>query len=147
MLPSTLFEANSQPTFPHDKRDLGVYFPYSEAIQDAVRYTLPPGFTVEAAPTNELAKFEKLAAYSLTSSQAANTITVRRDLILGDVYFPVADYPQLRTFSGQSALVIVGRAHFLYMPAEQRDGKGEHERQRGCLEELGEHHAVQGSKR
>jgi hypothetical protein len=98
MLPSALFEANSQPTFPHDKRDLGVYFPYTQITQDAVRYTLPAGFTVEAAPAKEVAQYQNLAAYAQTSSQAANTVTVRRDLILGDVYFPVAEYPQLRTF-------------------------------------------------
>ena len=77
MLPSDLFEANSQPTFPHDKRDLGVYFSYAQIVQDVVRYTLPTSFTVEAAPVNEVAQFEKLAAYSQTSSRAANTVTVR----------------------------------------------------------------------
>ena len=98
MLPSDLFEANSQPTFPHEKRDLGVYFPYTQIIQDAVRYTLPAGFTVEAAPTKEVARFQNLAAYSQTSSQAANTITIRRDLVLGELYYPATDYPQLREF-------------------------------------------------
>ena len=98
MLPSALFEANSRTTFPHDKRELGVYFSYAQILQDAVRYTLPTGFTVEAAPVKESAQFQSAAAYSQTSTQAPNTITVRRDLILGDVYFPVADYPQLRTF-------------------------------------------------
>ena len=98
MLPSALFEANSRPTFPHDKRELGVYFPYAQITQDAVRYTLPAGFAVEAAPTQEVAKYQNLAAYAQTSSQAANTVTVRRDFILGDVFFPATDYPQLRTF-------------------------------------------------
>ena len=98
MLPSALFEANSRPTFPHDKRDLGVYFPYAQIVQDAARYTLPAGFTVEAAPGKEVVQFQNLAAYSQTSSQTANTVTIRRDLILGDLYFPVSDYPQLRTF-------------------------------------------------
>ena len=98
MLPSELFESNSRPTFPHDKRDLAVYFPYAQITQDAVRYTLPAGFVLEAAPVNEVAKFQNLAAYSQTSTQTANTVTIRRDLILGDLYFPLADYPQLRTF-------------------------------------------------
>ena len=98
MLPSSLFEANSHPTFPHEKRDMGVYFPYAQSIQDAVRFTLPAGFTVEAAPTKELARFESIAAYSQTSSQTPNTITVRRDLVLGDLYFPPEDYPRLRAF-------------------------------------------------
>ncbi len=98
MLPSALFEANSRPAFPHEKRDQGVYFPYSEFMQDAVRYTLPAGYSVESAPASESAHFQKLAVYSLKSTQAANTITLRRDMVLGDLYYPLKDYPELRTF-------------------------------------------------
>jgi hypothetical protein len=98
MLPSALFEANSVPAFPHEKRDQAVYFPYSEFRQDAVRYTLPPGYSVESAPTAETAKFQTLAAYSLKSTQTANTITLRRDMVLGDLYYPLKDYPELRAF-------------------------------------------------
>ena len=39
---------------------------------------------------------------------------------LGDTLSAAAGYdPQLRTYAGQRRLVLVGRAHFLYMPAEQ----------------------------
>ncbi len=98
MLPSDLFEANSRPTFTHDKREQGVYFPYAQMVQDVVRYVLPGGFSIEAAPPTQTAAFQKLAAYSQRSSQTANSVTVRRDLVLGDLYFPVKDYPELRTF-------------------------------------------------
>ncbi|MEG9433191.1 DUF3857 domain-containing transglutaminase family protein [Terriglobus sp. ADX1] len=98
MLPSVLFESNNNPRFPHEKRDLGVYFPYSEISQDAVRYTLPAGWTVDSAPVNQGASYEKLAAYSLTSQQKSNTITLRRDFIMGDIYFPNDKYKELRTF-------------------------------------------------
>lgn len=98
MLPSVLFENNSTPRFPHEKREQGVYFPYSEFEQDAVRYTLPASWAVESAPTNQVASYEKLAAYSLTSQQKANTITLRRDFIMGDIYFPHDKYSDLRKF-------------------------------------------------
>ena len=98
MLPACLFEANSTPTFPHDKREQGVYFPYPELRQDAVRYTVPAGYTIEAAPAKASAVYKNLAAYSQTSSQASNTVTVRRDLIVGDIFFPVETYTELRTF-------------------------------------------------
>jgi putative ABC transport system permease protein len=40
---------------------------------------------------------------------------------LGDTLSAAAGYdPQLRSFTGRRALVLVGRAHFFYMPAEQR---------------------------
>lgn len=98
MLPSVLFEGNSGPRFPHERRDLAVYFPYSEMVQDAVRYTLPAGWTVESAPNQEVAKYKNIAAHSITSQQTPNTITVRRDFIIGEIYFPHEEYGELRTF-------------------------------------------------
>lgn len=98
MLPSVLFENNNNPRFPHEKRDLGIYFPYSELSQDAVRYTLPAGWTIDSAPVNQVSSFEKVAAYTLTSQQKANTITLRRDFIMGDIYFPNDKYKELRAF-------------------------------------------------
>ncbi|MGI4853021.1 MAG: DUF3857 domain-containing protein [Janthinobacterium lividum] len=98
MLPVCLFEANRTPTFPHAKRDQGIYFPYSEMKQDAVRYSLPPGFTVEAPPAKVTTQYKNLAAYSQTASQAGSSITIRRDLILGDMYFPLEDYAAVRSF-------------------------------------------------
>jgi transglutaminase-like putative cysteine protease len=98
MLPSVLFENNSRPRFPHEKREQGVYFPFSEIQQDAVRYTLPASWTVESAPTGKTVQFEKVAAYTLNSQQKANTITLRRDYIMGDIYFENAKYAELRKF-------------------------------------------------
>lgn len=98
MLPSVLFESNTGPHFPHEKREQGVYFPYSEMDQDAVRYTLPASWSVESAPVDQIARYEKIAAYSLTSQQRANTITVRRDFIMGDIYFEHEKYNDLRKF-------------------------------------------------
>ena len=70
-------EANNTPTFPHERREQGVYFRYSEISQDVVRYVLPAGFAVEAKPKKAVAQFKNLAAYSQTSSQALSSITVR----------------------------------------------------------------------
>jgi hypothetical protein len=98
MLPGVLFESNTTPRFPHEKREQGVYFPYSEMDQDAVRYTLPASWAVESAPENKSVQFEKVAAYSLSSQQKANTITLRRDFIMGDIYFPHDKYADLRKF-------------------------------------------------
>ncbi|MEK6396614.1 MAG: transglutaminase, partial [Terriglobus sp.] len=98
MLPGVLFENNSRPRFPHEKRQQGVYFPYSEIQQDAVRYTLPASWTVESTPTGKTAQYERLAAYTLNSQQKANTITLRRDYIMGDIYFEHDKYDALRKF-------------------------------------------------
>jgi hypothetical protein len=98
VLPSSLFEEGSKSTFPHEKRDQAVYFPYAQYLQDAVRYTLPAGFTVESAPTQDMAKFQNLAAYSQTSEQKPGSITMRRNLVIGDLYYPLKDYAEFRTF-------------------------------------------------
>jgi hypothetical protein len=46
----------------------------------------------------QVASYEKLAAYALTSQQKANTITLRRDFIMGDIYFSNDKYKDLRKF-------------------------------------------------
>ena len=98
VLPGDIFEANSKPTFPHEKRDQGVYFPYSQMGQDAVRFTLPAGYAIESVPGKDLLKFRDLAVYTQDATQTPNTVTIRRDLLMGDLYFPLKDYAELRTF-------------------------------------------------
>ena len=68
--------------------------------------------------------------YELTAGRApasANEFVASDDFIrasgmrLGDTVSAAAGYdPQLRTYAGQRRLALVGRAHFLYMPAEQK---------------------------
>jgi putative ABC transport system permease protein len=57
----------------------------------------------------------------------ANELVASEDFLrasnvrIGDTLSAAAGYdPQLRAFSGRRTLTVVGRAHFLYMPAEQR---------------------------
>ena len=68
--------------------------------------------------------------YEITSGRtpsSANELVASTDFLqasgahVGDTLSVAAGYdPQLRSFTGQRALVLVGVAHFLYMPAEQR---------------------------
>jgi ABC-type transport system, involved in lipoprotein release, permease component len=68
--------------------------------------------------------------YEITQGRApgaANELAASDDFLraagakLGDTLSAAAGYdPQLRAFSGRRTLTVVGRAHFLYMPAEQR---------------------------
>lgn len=67
--------------------------------------------------------------YELTAGRspaAPNEFVASDDLLratrirLGDTVSAAAGYdPELRSYAGQRRLVLVGRAHFLYMPAEQ----------------------------
>jgi len=104
ILPGDLFEANAKATFPHDKRDVGVYFPYSHMQQDAIRVTFPKDFAVESLPTDGKLQLKTFALYTLSAETAPTSFTIRRNYTLGEVIFLAKEYPELRTFySGMEA--------------------------------------------
>ncbi len=98
VLPADVFVANSRARFPHERRDQAVYYPYPEFVQDAVRLTFPPGFALESAPAENKLAYKELAAYGQRSKVSGNSVTVWRDLAIADFYFPLQDYPELRSF-------------------------------------------------
>jgi hypothetical protein len=98
LVPGDIFEMNSKPTFPHEKRTLPVYFDYPETIQDAVRINFPETLGVESLPAVAKLPFQKLAAYSYNTASTPTSVTVRRDFVLGSILFTTAEYPDLRTF-------------------------------------------------
>jgi transglutaminase-like putative cysteine protease len=93
-----IFVSNSKAVFPHEKRQLAVYFPYPHMLQDAVRIHLPSSIKAESVPAADKQMFETSALYMLTSEQKPDSVTIRRDLSLGDFLFPPKDYPNLRSF-------------------------------------------------
>ena len=101
LITSDLFEMNSKPTFTHDKRDLGVFFPYRYQARDAIRINLPPNLQVETVPVDKTVKLAKLASYDLKAVADGNGITIRRNLAVGEIMYMPADYPELKSFYGQ----------------------------------------------
>jgi Domain of Unknown Function with PDB structure (DUF3857)/Transglutaminase-like superfamily len=98
LLPADIFEANSKPAFPHEKREVPVYFEYPRVDQDAVRIKFPAAFTVESLPTSDKSSFEKYAAYNRTTESTPTSFTVRRNLAVGEIVFKTEEYPALRSF-------------------------------------------------
>jgi len=98
LIPADIFEANSKPAFPQEKRDIPVYFSYAHINQDAIRIKFPPTFTVESLPTSDKVDFQKFAIYSLKSESTPNSFTIRRDYFLGEIYYKTAEYAELRNF-------------------------------------------------
>jgi len=98
LIPSDIFEANTKPTFPHEKRDIPVYFPYSHMTQDAVRVTFPSTLSVESLPVSDTASFQKYAANTTKTESTPTTFTMHRDFALGEIFFKTEEYPGLRTF-------------------------------------------------
>jgi hypothetical protein len=98
VLPGDVFEVNSTPSFPHEKRDMAVYFEYASMVQDAVRYTFPPGFTLESKPADETLPFGQMAAYNMDSKVGPKSITMYRNFTQAIIVSPVTEYPALRAF-------------------------------------------------
>ena len=98
VLPGDLFEARATPSFPHEKRELPVYFHYGYSLQDVMRVKFPTGFSIESMPAADKGQYLTSAAYSLTSESTPDSVTVRRIFNITDIVFPVKEYPELRSF-------------------------------------------------
>jgi hypothetical protein len=97
-LPGDIFEANTKPSFPQEKRETPIDFSYSYMVQDAVRVKFPAVFNVESLPSSDKFRFHDSAAYDMTTSATPTSVTVRRNYLLGDVLFFSKEYPELRSF-------------------------------------------------
>ncbi len=98
ILPGDIYESRTKAAFPHEKRELPVYFSYEVWERDAVRYVLPAGMKVESAPATAQDTILQSMMYDLKSDQVANTITIRRNLARNGLVYPISDYPTMRTF-------------------------------------------------
>jgi hypothetical protein len=98
LITGDIFQANAKPTFPHEKRTLPVYFEYSSARLDAVRIHFPPTMVLESAPATMELPYQKTAVYSLKSETTANSVTVRRNFLVGEIVFTKEEFPDLRSF-------------------------------------------------
>ncbi|HEX4156123.1 MAG TPA: DUF3857 and transglutaminase domain-containing protein [Acidobacteriaceae bacterium] len=101
IMPADLFLSDAQATFPHEKRELAVYFHYPEAVQDALRINFPSGFSIEAVPSNAQFNLPQFAAYNMSVAAAPTNFTTRRVFALGEILILPAEYPKLRTFYSQ----------------------------------------------
>jgi hypothetical protein len=98
LVPSDVFEVNAKPTFPHEKRDLPVYFDYASSVLDAVRVTFPASLSVESLPAADQTPFQKVAVYTRQVQATPTSVTVHRDLMIGEIIFELNVFPDLRAF-------------------------------------------------
>jgi Domain of Unknown Function with PDB structure (DUF3857)/Transglutaminase-like superfamily len=96
-----LFECNSKPTFTHDKREMAVFFPYRYNARDAIRINLPPGFQVESVPADKEVKLAKSAAYDIKVAADGSGVTIRRNLLVGEIMYMPETYPDVKAFYNQ----------------------------------------------
>jgi hypothetical protein len=98
LVPGDIFEVNAKPTFPHEKRELPVYFDYSDSVLDAVRVKFPASLGLESVPAAEELPFQKTALYWIKTESTPTTVTVHRSFLLGDIIFTKEQFPDLRAF-------------------------------------------------
>jgi len=101
VVPAELFMSGSTATFPHDKRELAVYFHYPEAVQDAWRLRFPSSYVLEGTPDAAKYEMKGTAAYSMAVVPAATNVIVRRSYARNGIIFPVDHYADLRAFYSQ----------------------------------------------
>jgi hypothetical protein len=103
LVPSDMFVSNAKPTFSGeaDKRTTPIYFPYARMTQDVVRIKFPDTVALESAPAKDSYTYKKLVGYNIQTESTANSVTVRRDFVLGNILFEVKEYPDLRAFYSQ----------------------------------------------
>jgi hypothetical protein len=98
LIPGDIFETNSKAAFPHEKRDVPVYFDYPYITQDAVRVSFPASLAMESAPSTDKISFQHYAAYDMSTTSTPNSVTIRRNYALGEFVFMPKEYSELRSF-------------------------------------------------
>ncbi len=101
VVPADLFLSDEKATFPHEKREVEVYFHYPRMVQDALRITFHNGFVVEATPTTAKYDMPKTGTYDMTVTSTPTSFTTRRNFVFNDIIVPPPLYPQLRSFYSQ----------------------------------------------
>jgi hypothetical protein len=101
VLPADIFEVGANATFPHEKRELAVYFRYSQVTLDAMRIHFAKGFEVEAVPDSAKFTYVDREAYTLGVTKDDTSYTTRRNHIRNEVIVPATDYDALRKYYAQ----------------------------------------------
>jgi transglutaminase-like putative cysteine protease len=101
LVPSDIFEANSRPTFAHERREALIWFEYANTVLDGVQVTYPRNMAVESVPVSEQLQLQKFAVYALKTDSTPSRFTVHREFDLGTILYKVEEYPDLRAFYGK----------------------------------------------
>jgi hypothetical protein len=101
LLPVDVFLTQQKPAFPHDKRELAVYFHYPELVKDAMRINFPKNMSLEAAPASSTLGIKGSSTYTMSVTPAPDNITSRRTFAYNEILYKPDDYTGLRTFYNQ----------------------------------------------
>ena len=98
LLPAHFFQVNESAKFPAAKRTnpIYLYYPYREI--DEVRITLPAAMEMESLPQNDEVKRDYALYKTTNKMESPSVIYSRRDLAMGGMAFPAAEYADVKAF-------------------------------------------------
>jgi len=99
MLPAEIFSVREAAKLTSEKRYNALYFPYPYERDDDLRFHLPAGYKIEGLPKDQKTDL-KAALYEISCTSSANTLEVKRQLIMNTVMLDKKFYPTVRAFFG-----------------------------------------------
>jgi len=100
LVPAYLFQARQMDAFKHVDRKFPVYFPYAFGEVDRVDITLPDGYTLENAPSQQTARLGYAAYQNLAQFDGTRLVT-QRVLQVNGIFFKIELYPEVKDFFGK----------------------------------------------
>jgi len=97
LVPNNLFLTGQKQAFAQQSRKYPVYFRYAFAEIDKVKIKVPPGFSMEDLPQQKDASLP-YARYQELIKFEGQEISTRRALLLGQNFFPLDKYQELKNF-------------------------------------------------
>ncbi|PWT84760.1 MAG: hypothetical protein C5B58_04200 [Acidobacteria bacterium] len=98
LIPASMFKTTQRKqAFQHQQRKYPVYFPYAYQEMDNMIVDVPEGRTAEAVPGAQDANLS-FTRFATSRSFSKNQFVSKRALIINGIFFPITDYPQLKSF-------------------------------------------------
>lgn len=98
IVPVDIFRSRATASFPHEKREMAVYFHYPQLVQEVQRIEFAPEIEVEAKPEALKANFQNVGEYQMETKVAGQLVTSQRTYVFSSAIVPVKDYDELRAF-------------------------------------------------
>jgi hypothetical protein len=117
LVPAHVFQVNDKPRFAASTRMNPVYFDYLFTESDEVHLGLPADMAIESMPIDDKVMTDFAAYVTTQKTDGTNGLVSRRNLVVGGLIFPAANYGELKTFfdkvktGDDQPLLVKGTAH------------------------------------
>lgn len=99
LVPGDIFRSRTKPVLLDSHRITPLYFDYRSIATDIVRVQLPAGLTIESLPEKQSMNYKNQTAYAYKASILPNnTFQVERQYALGNYFYPISEYEDMRQY-------------------------------------------------